>query len=282
MIHPSLTNRHRQVQLLSLLTTLLLCTLSLLPNALAEDAAPVSKSQQPFDHTHQIFDEVLNQLVVVTSTKSAVNYTALQSNPTPLNSYLKNISSVTNEDYKSFSEEQQLAFLINAYNGFTLQWILKHYPTSSIKKTVGLLSNPWKQEFFILFGEERNLDYIEHERIRKDFKEPRIHFALVCAAKSCPPLRNEAYIPSRLDEQLSAAAQNFLGDPDRNYYDQKNSRLYLSKIFDWFSGDFTATGKSIPEYVVPLMKGVPVGVASADTKVSFLDYDWSLNDYKPN
>ncbi|MEN8447626.1 MAG: DUF547 domain-containing protein, partial [Cyanobacteria bacterium J06555_13] len=121
-----------------------------------------------------------------------------------------------------------------------------------------------------------SLDNIEHDLIRKQFAEPRIHFALVCASFSCPILRNEAYRPATIDQQLTQAAQNFINDTTKNRYDKVENTLYCSKIFQWYEQDFLAVSDSIPAYFKTYLKQQ----LSETPHVQYLPYDWSLNGLK--
>ncbi len=257
----------------------------------AEDNLPIvfaadelAKSQainNQFDQMHSLWNEILKEHVVVSGHKSAVRYGHIKGSPKKLQQYIYSLSDVSKKQFDSFSEPQKLSFLINAYNAFTLTLVLNNYPVSSIKKIGSWFSTPWKIRFFKLFGEMRSLDDIEHEMIRKWFNEPRIHFALVCAAKSCPPLRNEAFVAERLEEQLSDAAKNFLTDRDRNYYDGQSQILYLSSIFKWYGDDFNKTYGSALNFTAPILAGnkaEELQITSESTATQYLNYDWSLND----
>ena len=146
-----------------------------------------SATAQTFDHSHQRFTEVLQRHVAVydEGLKSAVDYTALADSPDALNAYLTQLSSVNQAQYQQWNDNQQLAFLINAYNAFTLQLIIDSMDkfesgnADSIRDLGGLFTSPWEQDFFTLLGKKRTLDWLEHEKIRVDFNEPRIHAALV-------------------------------------------------------------------------------------------------------
>jgi hypothetical protein len=127
-----------------------------------------------------------------------------------------------------------------------------------------------------LKGGDVSLDDIEHGTLRADFREPRIHFALVCASRSCPSLRGEAYRAPDLGRQLDEQARAFLGDESKNRFDPAANTLYLSRIFDWFRADFEAVAPSLPAYVARYANDPRVG--QADVEVKFLEYDWSLND----
>lgn len=246
----------------------------------------VAAFAQSFDHSHQGFTDVLKKHVVVydNGLKSAVNYKTLAQQPDRLDDYLSSLSQVTQTQYETWTEDQQLAFLINAYNGFTLQLIVNNYDqfesgdADSIRDLGGFFSSPWEQDFFSLLGQKQTLDWLEHEKIRVDFDEPRIHASLVCAAISCPKLRAEAFIGSRLDDQLEDQMVTFLSDEDKNGIDDNG--LYLSKIFDWYAEDFKQGGKRgvllyIQNYSDALTDGQQQITTS--TPIGFVGYNWALN-----
>lgn len=232
--------------------------------------------------SHVEWDTVLKRYVKQDGPVSYVMYKQIKEKPTGLLSYVKSIETVTKEEFSKFSDPEKLAFLTNAYNALTVKLIVDHYPVESIKDLGGLFSSPWKQKFFTLFGEKHHLDDIEHEMIRKTFREPRIHFALVCASRGCPSLRSEAYVASRLDAQLDDAARTFLNDTQRNYFRANESKVYLSMIFKWYKGDFVKSAGSVQTFVARYMGLSPqdrnkflngsVEVVTPD------NYDWSLND----
>ena len=230
-----------------------------------------SSYAQTFDHSHQRFDDLLKTVVSLQGHQSRVDYVKLLGDSSQLEGYLSNLSSITKREFEGFSRDQQLAFLINAYNGFQLKQVIDNYPIDSIKEVGSFFSSPWSKKFFKLLGEEASLDIVEHELIRPVFKEPRIHFAVNCASISCPPLMPEAYQAEKLDTQLENATFNFLQDRNANY--RKGKTLYLSKIFDWYEEDF---GENVSDFVAPYM-GYPPG----DLKIQYTDYDWNLNLVNP-
>ena len=208
-----------------------------------------------------------------------VNYKKAQNNRKSLDSLMGQFEGVSKSTFDSWSEKDRLAFLINAYNVFTIKLIVDNYPLKSIKDLGSLFKSPWKKKFFKLFGEDETLDGIEHERIRKKFKEPRIHFAVVCASKGCPALKGEAYVGSRLNDQLEESLRNFLKDETRNRWDEKNNVLYLSKIFKWYADDFKNAAGSELAFLAPRMAGSEAQEKLFNqAKIEFLDYDWSLNE----
>lgn len=235
----------------------------------------LSYSLFSYDKSHKSFDSQLKKYVK----NGLVSYIDWKKDTPELEKYLTDLSSVSEDEYKKWKDSEKLAFLINAYNAFTIKLILDNYPLDSITDIGTPISKynlmkglPWKKEFFDLLGKRRYLDWIEHEVLRKDFKEPRIHFAINCASIGCPPLRNEAYIAEKIDSQLQDSFIIFLKQKNKNRYDSKNNILYLSKIFEWFQGDFTKT-QTLIEFVKPgFNEAIP-----DNAKIQYTDYDWNLN-----
>ncbi|MEM9181865.1 MAG: DUF547 domain-containing protein [Pseudomonadota bacterium] len=214
-------------------------------------------------------------------TASEVDYAWLADRRQDLKGVLEALSGVAQETYNQWPESAQLAFLINAYNAFTLELILTRYPDlESIKDLGSLFRSPWKQEFFTLLGAERSLDEVEHEMIRGTFAEPRIHAAVNCASCGCPALLAEPFAAATLDEQLATAMGGFLADRQRNYYDTASGRVWVSPIFDWYEEDFAAAEGTLENYLVTYSDrlGLPPTTPASDLKVKFTDYDWQLND----
>ena len=189
-------------------------------------------------------------------------------------------------DPASLSRNSQLALWLNAYNAWTIDLINLHDERESIRninKTLGLaIKGPWTQPLATVGGVTYTLDDIEHGIIRKEFDDPRIHFALVCAAVSCPPLRREAYIGTRLNDQLNDQSKRFLLEfPEKNRVNLDEGTVYLTKVFDWYARDF---GKNDREIVKYLARFFPPGpertlLASGKARIRFTDYDWALNIY---
>lgn len=228
-----------------------------------------------FDHAHAAFDAVLKTQV----RDAAVNYTALKSAPGPLDAYLDQLAAVPEAEFNGWTEPERLAFLINLYNAATLKLIAENYPVKSIKSIGWVPGSAWKQEGVRLFGKKISLDEVEHGIIRKKYKEARVHFALVCAARGCPQLRAEAFVAARLDAQLQDQGMIFLGDGGKNRADVATRTLYLSEIFKWFAGDFEAASGSVQKFVAPFFpEPARAALATGDFKIAYTDYDWSLND----
>jgi len=251
-----------------------------------------------FDPTHAAWTALLKKHVVVQGEGKAsqVRYADFAKDRAALKSYLDTLSRLPESEFKSWSKPQQMAFLINAYNAFTVEKVLTRYPDlKSIRDFGTVFGNPWKDKFFTLFGKEAYLDQIEHEMLRAKgvYAEPRVHFAVNCASVGCPMLREEAYVAERLDAQLEEQTRRFLSDRSRNRYNEQNGQLEVSKIFDWFKEDWQSGNKGIAAGGQPIasreqffaryakfLADKPEGQARvAEQKVGlvFLEYDWGLN-----
>jgi hypothetical protein len=230
---------------------------------------------------------------------SQVRYAGFAQDRAQLKGYLDALSKVTEAEFNGWSRPQQMAFLINAYNAFTVEKILTRYPEiKSIWDFGKVFGNPFKDKFFTLLGKEGYLDRIEHEMLRKRgaYDEPRVHYAVNCASIGCPMLREEAYVAARLDAQLEEQATRFLSDRSRNRYNAQTGRLEVSKIFDWFKEDWTSgyrgfEGRQAPiqsreQYFGRYAKQLADGpgeqqlVAEGRAQIGFLEYDWVLNDLR--
>jgi len=257
-------------------------------------AVLASMSAFAFDHSHKAWDDLLKKHVRLVSDGNAsqVDYRAMLRDRAALNAYLGDVEKVTGAEFDGWSKPQQQAFLINAYNALTVELILSRYPElKSIRDLGSFISKPWSRKFFTLFGKESYLDEIEHELLRKEgvYDEPRVHFAVVCASIGCPMLRNEAFTAEELDAQLGDAMKRFLSDRSRNRYNTRTGTLEISKIFDWYGKDFSKGHKGFTSVKQALAKHAaqladkPDGqgvVREQKADVSFLEYDWTLNDVK--
>ena len=247
-----------------------------------------------FDHSHGQLAEVLAGHVQWQEGghNSLVDYAALQAAPGQLERYLEELSAVEAAEFQRWAADEQLAFLINAYNAFTLKLIVDHYPLDSIRDIGSFWQSPWKRRFFTLLGEEMHLDQIEHEIIREPgrFDEPRIHFAVNCASISCPALRPEPFTAAELEAQLEDSTRRFLGDASRNRY--RAGSLEASSIFKWYREDFERGWRGADDLgallalyadALGLDDDVQEQLAGGAVQIRFLDYDWTLNraDYPP-
>ncbi|MBF8965492.1 DUF547 domain-containing protein [Pontibacter sp. FD36] len=222
--------------------------------------------------SHQVWDELLRQHVRKTG---EVDYKGFIRDKAKLQRYLDTISN-NPPDKKTWSEAEQLAYWINAYNAYTVKLIIDNYPLKSIQDLHPTLKVPgvntvWHKKFFKIGGQEASLDEIEHKILRKQFDEPRIHFAINCASFSCPPLRNEAFVASKLDKQLDEMARAFINDPKRNKISP--NRAEVSQIFNWFKGDFTKNGS-----LIEFLNKYSSTKLRPNAEVDYMKYDWSLNE----
>jgi hypothetical protein len=256
-------------------------------------AAPMAHAQA-LDHSHAAWTALLKKHVVVLrgGQASQVRYAGFAADRAALKSYLDALSGVGAASFDAYTKAQQQAFLINAYNAFTVELILTRYPKlESIKDLGTLLQSPWKPKWVPLLGTKVSLDDIEHEMLRKRgrFDDPRVHFGVNCASIGCPALREEAFVADRLDAQLDQQTLRFLSDRTRNRYDVPRGRLEVSKIFDWFGDDFRLGHRGVSSLPAFMARYADVlADAGADRErirsqkldIGFLDYDWALNDAK--
>lgn len=267
--------------------SIIIILVGLFMNDLSMNVAKATAAADPqataFDHSYKKWNKTLTEAVVVDGLESRVRYRALQKSPQELNSFLEDIQALSRKSFDAFSQDQKLAFLINAYNALTLKLILDHYPVDSIKDIGSVFRSAWKIKFFRLFGEQSHLDNIEHDMVRKWFNEPRIHFALVCASKGCPALANEAFTEKNLESKLEAGAINFLRDKTRNRYLPAEKKLEISSIFKWYGGDFEKNSNTLIAFLAPRItenQADQAIIRSGKASLTYLDYDWSLNDQK--
>lgn len=228
-----------------------------------------------------------------------VDYRGLKAEQEKLNAFVGRIARVDEDDYDRWAAGKQIAFLINAYNALTLKVIIDHYPirrTRDDAPKVSILQIPgaWKEIEFEVAGHDLTLDRIEHELLRKRFNEPRIHMALVCAALSCPNLRNEPYTRAGLEVQLDDQTRRFLNHPKKFKIDRENKAVYLSRIFSWFGDDFLKTygtsekfaGRDKKERAVLnfisryLERQDAFHLDTGKYEIEYLHYDWTLNEKK--
>lgn len=231
---------------------------------------------QDFDQTHATFDSVLNTYVE----NGQVDYVGLKSNRRELDRYLSSLAAVDERQFKTWPKTDRLAFLSNLYNAATLQLIIDHYPVKSIKDIGSFFKDAWKQPVVKLFGKTITLNNLEHDIIRKQFDEPRVHVVLVCAAKGCPPLRSEAYVGARLEEQMAEQMRTFLANSTKNRVSPASGKVYLSRIFKWYGKDFKKNGNTLLGSLAPYWPSKAAGRLKSRRKwgIAYTDYDWSLNE----
>lgn len=214
---------------------------------------------------------------------TAVDYAGMAREHALLKGYLDRLGAVREADFRRWPKKERLAFLINAYNAWTVELVLTAWPDlDSIKDLGSLLSSPWKKRFIPLLGKTRSLDDIEHKMIRAKgvYDEPRIHFAVNCASIGCPALRPGAYTAARLDSQLADATRRFLSDRTRNRL--ADGRLEVSSVFKWYGEDFDRVG-GLRVFLASQSKSLGLtnvqrqSLRDGSLDIIFLDYDWRLN-----
>jgi hypothetical protein len=243
--------------------------------ALLTGLQPAIVAAQRFDHS--AFDRLLKENV---DGRGLVDYDAFARSP----DFRRYLDQLARADLRPLPRAEQLALWINAYNAYTIELINRHGERRSIRninRTLGLIrgKGPWSEPLAGVAGTNYTLDQIEHEIILPRFQEPRIHFALVCAAIGCPPLRREAFTGDRLDRQLEEQARAFLIDnPTRNRVEIATRTVHLSPIFRWYATDFgrndTALGRYLARYVTGPEREL---LESGRFRIEYTHYDWSLN-----
>ncbi|MBA3343710.1 MAG: DUF547 domain-containing protein [Gemmatimonadales bacterium] len=244
--------------------------------ALTLGSAPAA-AQRSFDHS--AFGRLLQQHV----RNGMVDYDAFETAP-EFKSYLRSLAAF---DPRKLPRDEQLAFWINAYNAYTIELINRHGERKSIRninKSIGFIKGygPWNEKLAAVGDSVYGLDHIEQKIIRPEFKEPRIHFALVCAAMGCPPLRREAYTGERLDRQLDEQARTFLlRSPAKNRVDVAARTVHLSEVFKFrdYEKDFGGSEEAIARYIARFHPEGPEKalLQSGDFRVKYTKYDWTLN-----
>jgi hypothetical protein len=226
-----------------------------------------------------------------------VDYAGLKANAARLDAVVAGIAQHDPAVYASWKESDRLAFWLNTYNALTLKLIADHYPIEPAPgrqkhpaNSIQQIPNAWTGVRFSVMGKERTLDEIEHKIIRADFKEPRVHFALVCAALSCPPLRREPYVGEKLDAQLDDQARRFFSDLRNLHVDREKNEVWVSRIIQWFADDFApgvmekhprdvAERKAVLAAVTPYVDAQAKAYLETGTyRVHFFEYDWTLNE----
>jgi hypothetical protein len=236
------------------------------------------------EFSYEPYAEVLETYV---DEQGLVDYEALQASPGKLLTFNALIGEVSPETYANWSEAEQIAFLVNAYNSFTLESIIDQQP---LKASIRDIPGVWRIREFAIAGESKTLDNIEHQTLRVDFNEPRIHAALVCAAISCPPLRTEPYTGENLDVQLDDQVNQWLNGPHGLRIDRTENAVYISAIFDWFGEDwipsygadagFTGNDqeRAVLNFISQYLDAADAEyLRQGNYELRYLDYDWSLN-----
>lgn len=258
------------------------CSTSPSPPPVQQPEANSTVATEPF--RYDAYAALLSQYV---DEKGLVDYAGLQADGEALRAFNRSLGQVSPATFQAWSEADQIAFLINAYNAFTLQSIIDQTP---IKDSIRDIPGVWRIRKFELAGEAKTLDNIEHQTLRKLYQEPRIHAAVNCSAISCPVLRTEPYTGEKLDAQLNEQVQRWLNSPEGLKIDRANNTVYLSQIFDWFGEDWqagyaTKEGFSGNDKERAVLNFVSQYLSSTDQdylqkggyQVKYLEYNWALN-----
>ena len=236
-----------------------------------------SRTQQSMESTafsHDLFDQVLQEHV---DENGRVNYTQLKANPEKFEAYLDLLAAAKPTEW---SYNAQLTFWINAYNALVIKGVIDNYPTTSVRK-VKLFNGFFSRLKFQAAGKTYTLNQIEHGIIREEFVDPRVHFALVCASSSCPPLQNRAFSVETIEERLETLTFNFIRNPEQVRIDRAKHHVYLSKIFKWYDDDFKLGYEGVADFLADYLPPEDAEyLSSTDVKFRHLDYDWTLNDQK--
>jgi hypothetical protein len=259
--------------------------------AVALCGAFVSGAFAQFDPQHKAWTALLKKHVVLIDggKASQVRYSDIAKDRAALRAYIASLAKVEEAEFRKWGKDDQLAFLINAYNANMIELVLTRYPRiESIWDFGKVFNNPFKNRFIRLLGREMSLDAIEHETIRAKgvYDDPRIHMAVNCASVGCPMLREEAYVGERLDRQLDEQVVRFLSDRSRNRYNASSNTLEVSEIFKWYREDFESGYRGIrsreqffAQYATQLADGAGAqAVRGQKAAITHLDYNWRLND----
>ncbi|MBZ0257764.1 DUF547 domain-containing protein [bacterium] len=255
----------------------------------------IETSEAYFDYT-----DYAAALSTYVSDDGLVNYKKLKASPEKLDSFLDAVGALDKNTYLTWPDEEKIAFLINAYNAYTLKVVINHYPIQSSflsrlrfpSSSIRHIDGVWDKLKWNVMGSKIPLDSIEHGILRKQFNEPRIHFAVNCASMGCSVLLNGPYLGARLDKQLDAQAKRFV-ESERNFrFDPKTGSVQLSMIMKWYAKDFVqfAEQSDAFDYLNDKQRGVlnflspylsqetQVQLKRKKISISFIDYDWSLNE----
>lgn len=234
--------------------------------------SPVLVQADDFDHS--VYDELLQKHVDETG---RVNYRDwIKQDLQLFKAYMARLG---NADLSNMSENARFAFWINAYNACTILGVINRYPLESVRPSFLGIPNQsfFNESVYEVAGKVYSLNDIEHGILRTVFKDPRLHFSIVCASIGCPNLHNRAFAAGDLDKALDERTRKFINDPLKNFVDEKEKTIYLSKIFKWFEEDFERTHGSVKSFVIAYLK-YPDPAALETFDLDHLSYNWNLNE----
>ncbi|MEJ2727468.1 MAG: DUF547 domain-containing protein [Deltaproteobacteria bacterium] len=233
-------------------------------------------SAEAFDHS--AFDQVLKTYV---NDQGRVDYNGIAGDPA-FKAYMKSLESA---DLDSMSRNARLAFWINAYNAVTIDKVIRWKPKKSVRET--LIPGLWTSTKFFtsrentVAGKRLSQDDIENDILRKQFKDPRIHFAIICASSGCPPLPRFAYTEENVQKKLAEETRKYINSERGTRIDFADNTLYLSKLFDWYAADFESKSGSVLNFIKPYLDEKTLAFLERDPKIAYLNYDWALNAQGP-
>ncbi len=229
-----------------------------------------------FDHS--LFDQILKQYV---DDKGLIDYNGIAKD----RRFFKYMQSLKTARPQELSRDGQRAFWINAYNAITIDKVIKWKPKKSVRETfipgVWTSTKIFTSRKNVVAKEQLSPDDIEHEILRKRFKDPRIHFAIVCASSGCPPLPRIAYNEENVQIRLEEETRKYINSTRGTRIDRAENTLHLSKLFDWFKSDFVEKSGSVIDFVRPYLREEVVRFLDRKPKIDFLQYDWALNAKEP-
>lgn len=245
------------------------------------------------------YDDYRAVLMAFVDANGLVDYQSLQMQRVELDDFVRDLSRLDPAVFEKWSERDRMAFWINAYNALTIHAVVYHYPIPLVTKSpnasypansIRQISGVWDVDRVVVMGQSITIGYIETKILRHDFHDPRVHMALVCAAKSCPILRNEPYEGAKLDAQLDDQTRKFLSDPGHFRIDRAKKEVRVSELFRWYADDFAPkTAPRTPPaaleraglvaFASPYLTDADRAfLAGGDYRISYTPYDWTLNE----
>jgi hypothetical protein len=249
----------------------------------SEVSAASQASSGTFDQNHALWTKVLAAHV----RDDGFDYAKLKADRGDLDRYVASLEAVKPEEFAKWSKPDRFAFWIDAYNAYTIRLVVDKYPIESIKDVGNILKSVWDREIVSLAAlapelkkDKLTLNDVEHKILRPVFTDARVHAAINCASRGCPPLRAEAFRGAVLDAQLDDQVSRWLHDPQRNKFDESKSKLLISKIFDWFKEDFVRDAGSVPAWIAKHVPEHRPWLTDPKRKldIEYADYSWKLND----
>ena len=236
------------------------------------------QAAQAADFDHLKFNQILKTYV---DTRGVVDYNRIAAD----NTFSEYMKSLENAEADALSQDGQLAFWINAYNAVTIDKVIKWKPKKSVRET--FVPGVWTgTKFFTsrqhtVAGQRLSQDDIEHEILRKRFQDPRIHFAIICASSGCPPLPQIAYTDENVQSRLEDETRQYLHSKRGLQIDYVENTIMISKLFDWFAGDFESKSGSVVNFIKPYLDDKAMAFLDRMPKMSYIEYDWALNAKEP-